>query len=379
MAATRRGAGSALIDLLEQEPYKFDFFQAVRLLGILSAEPEPGGSPQRALGFDGPPGREFVRFASDATLTFPSNSVSQINVPTHSESNPAGRRMHEMVTTFLGLTGANGALPHHYTRRVIDNLRNKDQALAKFFDLFNHRTISLFFRAWEKYRFPFLYEHAALRSESKSSGHYIQMLLCLVGMGVHQRSSGKQVDVRRRLHVEGEALLYFSGHFAHFPRSAIGLQSVLAEYLGFEVRIEQFVAQWLYLDVDQQFRFSAERSEEANCAIGVNAVVGKRVRNFDSRIRVHIGPLTYAEFMRFFPTNPRFHALCQLIRLYIGPETDFDVQLSLYPQEVPWCRLGGGGDPPQLGYNMWVRNRAFLDVVDDPVFTHDGRPCCDQR
>ncbi len=63
-----------------------------------------------------------------------------------------------MAVACLGLFGPSGSLPDHYTSLVIQRLRQHDFALRDFLDLFNHRTISLFYRAWEKYRFTIAYE-----------------------------------------------------------------------------------------------------------------------------------------------------------------------------------------------------------------------------
>jgi type VI secretion system protein ImpH len=59
-----------------------------------------------------------------------------------------------MTSTSWASPGPSGVLPYNYTELVIDRLRNKDRALAEFLDIFHHRMISLFYQAWEKYRFP---------------------------------------------------------------------------------------------------------------------------------------------------------------------------------------------------------------------------------
>ena len=48
-------------------------------------------------------------------------------------------------------------LPYCYTELILERLREKDTSFASFLDIFNHRMISLFYRAWEKYRFPVTY------------------------------------------------------------------------------------------------------------------------------------------------------------------------------------------------------------------------------
>ena len=77
---------------------------------------------------------------------------------------------------FMGLTGPLGVLPHRLHRTVADRIRQKDTALRDFLDLFHHRIISLFYQAWEKYRFTIAYE----RGERDRFSHH---LLDLIGLG----------------------------------------------------------------------------------------------------------------------------------------------------------------------------------------------------
>ena len=67
-----------------------------------------------------------------------------------------------MTVTFLGLYGTTGVLPRHYTHRLleIDQYTRGDagRPLRDWLDLFNHRWVWQFYRAWEKYRFWLAYE-----------------------------------------------------------------------------------------------------------------------------------------------------------------------------------------------------------------------------
>ena len=62
-----------------------------------------------------------------------------------------------MTVNFMGLTGPLGILPYSYTEFMLERMRAKDSSLQDFLDIFNHRMISFFYRAWEKYRFPVTY------------------------------------------------------------------------------------------------------------------------------------------------------------------------------------------------------------------------------
>ncbi|MFH1268259.1 MAG: type VI secretion system baseplate subunit TssG [Planctomycetota bacterium] len=356
----------AVNDELCHRAHRFDFFQAVRLLERLADEASggPSGRPRRPVGEDSPPQQEAVRFRALPSHSFPAGSIHKLHVPP-ADAAEADRHPPEMVTTFLGLTGVNGVLPRHYTTLLIERVRAKDFALRDFLDLFHHRIVSLFYRAWEKYRFPLAYERAAGRAGPTTEDLFAHGVYCLLGLGTG--------GLRGRADFDDEAFLFYAGHFAHYPRCALSLECLLADYFELPVRVKQFHGQWLYLQADDQSSLpSAERPQGQNTRLGENVVVGERVWDVEGKLRVRLGPVGYADFRRFLPAGEALPPICQMVRTYVGPQFDFDVQLVLKGPEAPWCRLGGdGADASRLGWNTWVRCGEFTRNVSDAVFTMD--------
>ena len=168
-------APGGVIARLFREGYLFDFFQAVRLLQLQSQQTSatgvpPGATPDASrgpVGRDGEPGREIVRFRTHQSLTFPTSEIERLGphgparrTTPEAEHRPAEDAPPEMFVNFMGLTGPNGVLPRHYTQLVLQQMRDGADTVADFFDLFNHRLISLFYRAWEKYRAAILVEQS---------------------------------------------------------------------------------------------------------------------------------------------------------------------------------------------------------------------------
>lgn len=144
---------------LFEESFNFDFFQAVRLLQRMS--------PDRArVGRGGPPGTEAVRFRARISLSFPPSSIHEILPPTDDLRVPV------MVQAFMGLTGPSGVLPRHYTELLYKIERfgrgPEKHALRDWLDLFDHRLVSLFYRAWEKYRFYIPFERGTTPARSQT-------------------------------------------------------------------------------------------------------------------------------------------------------------------------------------------------------------------
>jgi type VI secretion system protein ImpH len=370
MASARRGAPTPLSGELFREPFRFDFFQAVRLVERIAGEETPETTEENgAVGADARPDSEAVRFRAASSLTFSAAEIARLS-PGGEDAD--GRRVPaEMDVNFLGLTGPAGVLPRHYTSLMIERShpRHKDYAMRAFFDLFNHRAVSFFYRAWEKYRFPIGYERA--RRGDREAGRGIDDLFtfCLYGL-VGLGTAG----LRRRFNFPDDVVIYYGAHFARRPPCAVSLQAIVADFLRVPAEIRQHQGQWLYLSLEDQSSFpSKDRGEGRNLELGVTAVAGSKVWDIQSKFRVRLGPLMFAEFSQFLPNAARFRSLCQVTRLYVGPELDFDVQLLLKAAEVPWCRLGSDGpDGARLGWNTWIRSDDFEEDVDDAVFAAVG-------
>lgn len=364
MAATNWRDDSGLNRELFRVPYRFAFFQAVRLLEHRWREraQRAGAIRHQPVGHDDLR-LEVVRFRAHPSLSFPSAAISQLREPGDAPATELETTHAEMFVSFFGLTGPSGVLPRHYTELLLARIRDKDFALRDFLDLFNHRLISLFYRAWEKYRLPLGYERSQLDDPAREPDLATRSLYCLVGMGT--------AGLRGRLQFDDELLLYLSGHFAHYPRSAAALECLLWDYLEMPVRVEQLHGQWLSLDRADQTRMP-NRLDPAgrNNNLGVSAIVGERVWEIQSKFRLRIGPLTRAQFRALIPDGTTFRPLSQLTRLYVGPEFDFDVQPVLLGAEVPWARLADDpADRPRLGWNTWVRTQPFDRLVDDATFS----------
>jgi type VI secretion system protein ImpH len=215
--------------------------------------------------------------------------------------------------------------------------------------------LSLFYRAWEKYRFPIAYERAV-----RKHGDYDRFSLCLfdlIGMGTE--------GLRGRLEVGDEVLLFYAGLLAQHPRAASALAGLLQDYFAVPVTIVQFVGQWLPMGSENRTRLGPGAGHNA---LGLSAVAGRRVWDQQAKFTVRIGPLTLAEFCQFLPSGSAFRPLSQLTRFVAGQEFDFDVQLVLRAAEVPGCRLGDTGEhAPRLGWSAWLKTRKFTRDVDETV------------
>ncbi len=314
---------------LFDEPYAFEFFQAVRLLEKLAPERKPVGGT--AL-----PKDEVVRFRSRIALDFPSSEIHEINQIEGKEGD-AGRT--EMLVNFMGVVGVSGVLPTHYTELVLDRIRHRDTAMWSFLDIFTHRAVSMFYRAWAKYRFPVAYE--------RGDDEFTSYIFDFIGLGTK--------GLRGRLALEDESLLPYAGLIAQKPHTANALENILSDYFQTTAKIEQFHGQWLSLSDEDVTKLGKENSR-----LGQSAIVGSRVWDQQSKLRVRIGPLTFKRVQAFLPSGTANAEMRGIVKFMLGLEFDFDVQLVLSAKEVPATILTTRAvRKPMLGWTTFLKTEPF--------------------
>lgn len=323
---------------LEESGFSFEFFQAVRLLERLYPERDPVGRFT-------PAKNEVARFAVNQEIGFPASEVEGI---TFTEGEQP-----RVFVNFMGLTGPMGVLPLYYSEFLRERARNKDKTAAAFFDIFNHRIISLFYQAWEKYRFPIAYE----RGDGDKFSHH---LFDLIGLGTN--------GLQRRLPVSDDSLAYFTGLLSPVVKNASNLKNFISDYFGVPCQVHQFVGNWYRLVEETQCQLGGE--DTISEQLGLGAIVGDEVYDQQSAVRLVLGPLTLEQYRDFLPKGRSHEALQSLTRIFGGPATDFEVQLILAKDQVPVCRLGersldeSENEPKnpsqsleqvQLGWTTWVK------------------------
>jgi len=345
-------AEEKLEERLFTEPYRFDFFQAVRLLERLTPDRLPVGRVNEE-GQVILAEREVARFRTSVSLWFPPSQVHNLEQAQEEE----GGRPPKMEVAFMGLTGPVGVLPNHYTELLIERLRAGDRALYDFLDLFNHRLISFFYRAWEKYRFPVAYERRP------GDDQFTLWLFALVGLATR--------GLRGQMSLRDESLLCYGGLIAQRPHSASAFAAIVSNYFGVPVAVIQFAGQWLDLDAE-----SVSKLGRANNALGVSAVAGARVWDSQSKFRLKIGPIGYKQFAAFLPVGSAYEPMMDLVRFLAGPEFDFDAQLVLKAEEALGTVLTTRARRrPMLRWNTWLKTKPFVNDDEQVVLnaTSDAR------
>jgi len=331
-------AADELLAELLAEPAAFEFFQAVRLLARCFPE-------RAAVGRFAEPRAEVAHFTASPSLAFPTSEIQRLDLP------PQGPA--QMRVNFLGLVGPLGVLPYQYTMLIAERLRVRDSALQSFLNIFEHRLISLFYRAWEKYRFPVAYERDGTDAVSEH-------MLDLIGLGLP--------SARGHLPIPADGLLSYAGALLAQTRSAVALQQLLEDFFGVGVAVEQFMGGWYPLEQATQCALGSEAG--ASDQLGLGAVVGDEIWDQQGRVRIRLGPLTRAQYEGFLPTGTAHNQLRGLVQFFSHDQFDVEVQLVLARDEVPMCRLGGDPTwPVSLGWGTWLRTATCTRDGDETVLT----------
>jgi type VI secretion system protein ImpH len=347
-----------IVARMEAMPGAFEFAQLVRLLARVDPERSPVG------GF-GDPADEVVRFGVHPSLAFPPGDVQRVNVhaggasedgdpPTlRSRVSRAGMRgsggQPFMEVNFLGLIGPAGVLPKAYTQYVAERVGVRDTAMRDFLDLFHHRLISLFYRAWRTTR-----PHVAA-GEGAEDDALSQRLRSIIGIG--------SPAVAAALPVDESVLLRHAALLAPHARSAIALQQLLAAYLDIPCTVEEFVPAWYRLAPGTQ---CALGEDDDTTVLGVGTVVGDEVLDHGARARVRLGPMSRAQFDALLPGTRGHTALKGLVRFVAGDAVEIEVRLVLDRNAVPATQLGAESGP--LGWGTWLRSRRPTHDPDDTAF-----------
>lgn len=331
---------------LYESPEVFNFFQAVRLLDAINHEKtayKPNWK-QFPVGYDTAQQKETVRFMVDPALKYPDGPITTLNEAKHdAEKNRLSPA--EMKVTFMGLTGPSGVLPMHYSEQLLEQNRKKDYAMSDFFNLFNHRAISLHYRGWEKYRVQYHFERS--RREGNNNDKLSNMLQSLLGFG--------KTDPQQKHTQNIDNLLFYAGHYAQKRKTAAGLENILSDYFKISVTICQFVGSWNRLQDSECTRTPGKDVPFGQFnRLGKDTIIGKRVWYSQGKFRIKLGPLNQQQFKQFLPGCAGLKKLKELTNAYIGPEFSFDIQLISEETNVPKCQLSKH-TPPQLGYFTWLR------------------------
>lgn len=337
-AARARAAGwTRMLDALARAAPQFDFFQAMRRLEALHRD-----APERPrFGAALRPVEEPIRLGQEAAMTFAPSSLSRLMAGR--EGTPP-----RLLVNFFGLLGPNGPLPLHLTEYTRDRQRNADDpTMARFFDLFHHRMLLFFYRAWAA-------GQPTANRDLPATDRFELYVGALVGLGMG--------SLRQRDAFPDLAKLFYAGRLGPGHRNPEGLAAMVGDFFGVPARIESFVGEWIELPADRRWRLGADTGAGR---LGISSMIGTRTWTRQQKFRVVVGPLGRAKFQSLLQGGAALPKMAALVRNYTGDALHWDLRLILQEKVEEPFRLGQA----RLAWTAWLGRAAGAqreDLVLDP-------------
>lgn len=315
---------------LAASPYNADLFAVLRWVdGRRKKGPRLGRASR--------PHFDPIRLGQEPSLAFAPSTIANVN----QDSN--GRPRLNIYS--FGLFGPNGPLPLHLTEYTRDRVRRfNDTTLIRFADIFHHRLILLFYRAWAD-------AQPTVNMDLAEADRFTNYVASLIGYG--------QPGMRQRDEIADHAKLFHAPHLVRQTRNPEGLAKILAAYLKVPVEVEEFVPHWITLTKSEQSRLTAFNG---NNRLGEDTVLGDRVLDAQHKIRLRVGPMPYHRYREMLPGGISIKQIQAWIKNYVGIEFIVDLQLLLQKDEVPKAQLGSSS---QLGWTTWLGDRQSPQHADD--------------
>jgi type VI secretion system protein ImpH len=334
-----------VIDRLQNEFYRFDFFQAMRIF-------------ERSLalqGEQGPVVGRVVCFKNSLNLAFPPSQIENlVRLDDEETEDGQGRPRYALTPAFFGLTGPAGALPRLYTEKLIERESlHRDYAARAFLDIFSNRMLTSFYEAWKKYRLRVFYP------KDQKSG-LLPHVLSLVGARPLVQDTPGRKKVAGELSIE--TIAFYAGILRLKTVSAFHLEKILVEYFRLPILVTQFLGQWIHLEPRYQASLSSDTTQ-----LGVNSYCGERIWDRQKKLRISVGPLSRAQWNDFLPTGTARVALAQFLAATTGRGYQYELQLILKKEEVDQMQLSAS-NPVHLGWDSFLVSRPQTEDRGDAFF-----------
>lgn len=332
MAGPDWGTLPAIIADLVEKPQRFSFFQAVRLLQLWTGK---SIGPESEAFFD-----DNLRVRPYLSLSFPSSDMTDLAIIPPVDD--ADFKI-DISATFLGLYGTGSPLPTFYTEELLDE-RGDDKTVSRdFLDILGNRNFVHFYRVWSKY-------HLMSKVLDEQDHEYLDRLYCLLGLG-HE-------ELRSKLSRPQAALRYI-GLFTQYPRSALGLKTMLADAVDNPaVNVEQCVHRWAKIPDDQRCLLG-----EQGGVLGEDCWIGEQIEDRMGKIVVEFDNLSAKEFQALLPGRELNYHVESLIGMYLVEPVEHDLRLKLKAGEAMPARTGQALWS-RLGYDTWLLAEGYTGEAE---------------
>ncbi|MDP3371788.1 MAG: type VI secretion system baseplate subunit TssG [Candidatus Paracaedibacteraceae bacterium] len=346
MASITRYQNPPVTDALRDEPYSFDFDQAILVLEHMHKYKQSNNNMQfESLGESLDLSHEALTIKSHVSFSTPASELQKLDID---QEKPA------LWINFLSLAGVLGPLPTPYTEMVIDRTRSKNTSFRDFLDIFNHRIASMWHRLHKKV-------YVGIAQVLPQHSNIGKCLLRLAGISHEKIIQGTELNE--------SALLTYQNLFWKQPHGTISLEQMIHHHFNVKAKIHEFIGAWRHAIPDEITRIGMISGQWNT--LGENVVLGSKCWDQMAGIRIDIGPLTWERFCEFLPLQNHtgkhhYHALKDLCRLYVGIDFSINAKLILDRNQIKPVVLQSQLTSPKetsfhLGLNTWLYSKTILE------------------
>ncbi len=318
---------------VQNTPFSYDLFQLLRRIDAQA------GSSFR-LGKAPNPRFEPIRMGQEPSLSFAPSTLAKA-VRRESDG------INEVLIYNFGLFGPNGPLPLHLTEYIRERVyQNQDNTILAFTNLFHHRLILLFYRAWANAQ-PTV-------SLDRLDDHKISRFIAsFTSLGFN--------NLQKRDSLSDHAKNFLAGHLVRQSRNAEGLVKIITHYFSVPTKLIENVPCWIEIATNERARLGSSNTVPQ---LGISTFIGQYMRNIQHKFRIVLGPMSLKDYVDFLPGKPLSQQLKDWVRQYINYEFEWDVQLLLKSEEIQPYQLGAN---LTLGYTSWLGYRQSDSPGNDLI------------
>lgn len=313
-----------------EKPWEHGFLRMIRWFGARNQKLPKVGTAAK-------PSEETIRLGQIPSLTFSPREISKVE--------PIRNHIH-IKTYGMGLWGPNGPLPLHFSEIAMHRREMQhDHTLTNFVDIFHHRSMSLFYRAWEINQ-----STAGLdRAEQESFSNYLSWL------------TGNELTEASTTRLPTHARLSASAHLKHQSKNPSAIVQTLSHYFQVPVKLDEYHFNWIAIEPEECTHLARGGLSGNNATLGRGAMLGANVPDRQNAFMLTIGPLSLSQYLRFMPNGEDLGALIDWVRAFIGLEYVWMLKLTVEPQQAEPMTLGGN---QRLGWSTWIGSEhAQTDVI----------------
>ncbi|TDR33059.1 type VI secretion system baseplate subunit TssG [Hydromonas duriensis] len=280
-----------------------------------------------AVGAAAKPSEEVLRIGQLPSLIFSPREIAEVSIQ---------KGKTHVKTYGLGLWGPNGPLPLHFSEMAMHRREMQhDHTLTNFIDIFHHRSMSLFYRAWE-------INQSTAGLDRKHNERFSRYLAWLTGNDLTEMST---------THLPTHAQLSAAAHIKHQSKNPSGIAQTLSQYYQVPVELEEYYFNWITVDQEDCTYLARGGRSGSNASLGQGAMLGEYVPDKQSAFLLTIGPLSLSQYLRFLPNGDDLGSLIDWVRAFTGLEYMWMLKLLVKQDEATPTQLGG---TQQLGWSSWM-------------------------